>query len=387
MRPVTASRIRATGILALLSVALLAACGGGGGGSPEASGTLSFTACVIPEGGAACEATVNWSTRNAGAVSVTVDGETLAEGTSGATPLVLSGDVVTVALVDGTTTLDSARVRGPCETATAWDGSRCTVYAVRLDERANTPFVEDGRAVELEVVLFKPAGDGPFPTVLFNHGSTGDGSDPSLFTITSVSEPVAKFFVDRGWMVAFPQRRGRGQSDGLYDEGFNADRSFYSCEREIALAGFERAAADAAAALDWLRGRADVDTTMMVASGVSRGGTLALVHAARRPDVFLGAVSFVGGWLGEGCGDYAAVNRGLAVYAAAFPGDTLWLYGNNDSFYSVAHSRANFDAYTAAGGLGEFRVYTRAPGLNGHFLANDPGLWGPDVEAYLGALP
>jgi hypothetical protein len=53
----------------------------------------------------------------------------------------------------------------------------------------------------------------------------------------------------------------------------------------------------------------------------------------------------------------------------------------------VAHSRSNFDAYTAAGGLGTFEVYTRAPGLNGHFLTNDPQLWGPDVETYLGRLP
>jgi hypothetical protein len=90
---------------------------------------------------------------------------------------------------------------------------------------------------------------------------------------------------------------------------------------------------------------------------------------AHRPDVFLGAVNFVGGWLGEGCGDYLDVNRTLFTRAARFPGATIWLYADHDSFYSIAHSRTNFDAYTAAGGLGAFRVHGRAPGLNGHFLA------------------
>jgi len=56
--------------------------------------------------------------------------------------------------------------------------------------------------------------------LLFHHGSTGKGDDPSRFISTVTSPALAKFFNDRGWMVMFPQRRGRGKSDGLYDEGF-----------------------------------------------------------------------------------------------------------------------------------------------------------------------
>ena len=41
-----------------------------------------------------------------------------------------------------------------------------------------TPFVEAGQAVTLELVYHKPAGHGPFPTLLFTHGSTNNGSDP-----------------------------------------------------------------------------------------------------------------------------------------------------------------------------------------------------------------
>ena len=85
---------------------------------------------------------------------------------------------------------------------------------VRTVERAPTPFVESGRAVTLEVVIYKPQGPGPHPAVIFNHGSTGDGNDPSQFRITYTNEAIARFFADRGWLVAFAQRRGRGAGRG-----------------------------------------------------------------------------------------------------------------------------------------------------------------------------
>ena len=93
-----------------------------------------------------------------------------------------------------------------------------------------TPFVEAGNPVRLEVLVRKPEGPGPFPAVVFNHGSTGRGNDPSLFTRSWSSVQAADYFVERGWMVLFPQRRGRGASEGRYDEGFTADRSAYACE-------------------------------------------------------------------------------------------------------------------------------------------------------------
>ena len=273
-----------------------------------------------------------------------------------------------------------------CDSVSTLVGGVCTVFAVREDARATTPFMENGVAIELEVVLFKPLSGSQFPLLVVNHGSTGDGSDPSLFDDTWTSKPIAQYFVERGYMVAFPQRRGRGQSDGLYDEGFTANRSGYSCEQATALAGADRALDDIDAATDWLRARGDVDTTRMLIAGTSRGGILSIAYLPRRPDVYLGAINFVGGWLGEGCGDYIAVNRELFVRGAAFPGASLWIYAENDSFYSLPHSRANHDAFTAAGGLAEFRVLARAPGLNGHYVINDAALWGPAVDGYLGTL-
>ena len=124
----------------------------------------------------------------------------------------------------------------------------------------------------------------------------------------------------------------------------------------------------------------------MLLSGTSRGGILSIAYLARRPDVYIGGINFVGGWLGEGCGDFATVNRSLFVDGAAFPGRSLWIYAENDSFYSLDHSQSNFEAFTRAGGIGDLEVLQREPGRNGHFIINDADRWGGVVDTYIDSL-
>lgn len=270
-----------------------------------------------------------------------------------------------------------------CGPTSIRENGGCRTFAIMSGERAPTPFLENGERVELEVVLFKPLAGSRFPTIVVHHGSTGDGSDPSRFGNTFTNKPLTRYFVERGWMVVFPQRRGRGKSDGLYDEGFKPDRSGYSCEASAALAGASRALEDLNVITDWVRDRADADTTRMLVGGASRGGILSIAHIAARPDVYLAAINFVGGWISEGCGDHLSINSKLFADGAAFAGQSLWLYGHNDSFYSMSYSRSHFDAFSSAGGMGEFVELTRASGLNGHFIINDPELWENAMNDFL----
>jgi len=73
------------------------------------------------------------------------------------------------------------------------------------------PMTIDGETVSLAMRIYKPAIVGPAPTLVFNHGSTGRGNDPSLFVRPIDFPPLAQFFVERGWAVVMPARRGRGR--------------------------------------------------------------------------------------------------------------------------------------------------------------------------------
>src|SRR5580693_8718969 len=85
------------------------------------------------------------------------------------------------------------------------------------------PVSVDGEQVKLAVITYKPAGAGPFPTLIFHHGSTGSGTNPSIFARPYDPRTLAEWFTARGWAVVLPSRRGRGGSEGTYDEGFAAD--------------------------------------------------------------------------------------------------------------------------------------------------------------------
>lgn len=163
-------------------------------------------------------------------------------------------------------------------------------------EFLETGLIEDGRPVRLEAVIFKPDGAGPFPLAVINHGSTGRGRDPALFTQPWFAADLAGFLNERGWLVAFPQRRGRGKSDGLYDEGFSEDHKLgYACDADISLRGADRALGDIDAAIAALRRRPDVAPTPVLIGGQSRGGVLAVAYAGLHPAQISGVINFVGG--------------------------------------------------------------------------------------------
>lgn len=254
-------------------------------------------------------------------------------------------------------------------------------------ELVPTTLVENGQVIRLELVFYRPAGPGPFPTIVFHHGSTGTGSDPARFGVTRSSRRFSAVANALGWMVVFPQRRGRGRSDGLYDEGFAPDRSGYSCDPAYALPGVDRALEDLDAVLEHLQGRPEVQAARLVVAGESRGGILAIAHPGRRPAAFLGAINFVGGWMSDRCPDPTAINTVTFVRGAASPRPTLWLYGEGDPYYSVAHSRSNFDAFRAAGGHGVLHVFRLPPGTSGHEVIGQQALWQDLVTAFLRGLP
>jgi dienelactone hydrolase len=253
-------------------------------------------------------------------------------------------------------------------------------------EFLHTDLIEGGKPVNLEVVIFKPKGTGPFPLAVFNHGSTGNGTHPALFKETVFDIGLADFLNNRGWIVAFPQRRGRGKSDGLYDEGFSADRAEgYTCNFAISLSGADRALDDIAAAMAALRQRPDVAPSRVLIGGQSRGGILSVAYAGMHPEQIFGVINFVGGWMGTGCHNASRLNGTLFERGAGFDRPTLWLYGHHDPFYEIEHSRTDFALFQKAGGRGTFLEFD-VPSGYGHGVLGYPELWEAPVAEYLKSL-
>lgn len=250
-------------------------------------------------------------------------------------------------------------------------------------EATLVPVTVDGERVRLEMRVHRPSTADQVPTLVFNHGSTGRGTDPRAFTRPIDFPEIAKFFVERGWAVVMPARRGRGGSEGLYDEGFAPNRALgYVCDPTLSLVGAERALRDVEAAMDAILAMPFVDPARVVIGGQSRGGILSVAYAGRRPEQLKGVINFVGGWMGGGC-PYP-INRTLFARGGPYPGDTLWLYGDGDRFYPLSHSRENFAAFQAAGGKGRFHEFPESAG--GHYVWRSPNAWAPLVQSYLEKL-
>jgi pimeloyl-ACP methyl ester carboxylesterase len=249
-----------------------------------------------------------------------------------------------------------------------------------------TELIEDGRPIRLEVVIFKPSGEGPFPLAVINHGSTGRGTNPALFTQTWFDVGLADFLNERGWIVGFPQRRGRGKSDGQYDEGFSAERAKgYTCDADISLAGADRALRDIEAIMPALKRRPDVARSPILIGGQSRGGVLSVAYSGAHAEQIFGVINVVGGWVGDSCVTANAVNQTLFEQGGRFKRPTLWLYGRHDPFYSISHSRNNFAAFQKAGGQGSFLEFD-VPGSYGHDVIRHPQLWSAPIGNYLSSL-
>ena len=234
--------------------------------------------------------------------------------------------------------------------------------------------------------MFRPAGTGPFPLAVVNHGSTGRGNDPRLFRQTFIAPMLAEFLTHAAGWPPFPSgAAGAGPTVCTTRASTPTGQQGYTCATKRTLAGADRALEDVRCGHCGAAKRPDVRPGPVLLLGQSRGGALSVAYAGRHPGKVRGVVNFVGGWIGDGCRNAIAVNRTLMNRGARFPRPMLWLYGRNDPFYPLDHSRGNFEAFRAAGGKGRFFGF-RVPGGNGHGVMQFPRLWAAEVDRYLGEL-
>jgi dienelactone hydrolase len=233
-----------------------------------------------------------------------------------------------------------------------------------------------GADVRLEATLYRPDRSGRFPLVVFNHGSTGPGAIP--VTLTMTYRAPAHYFVRRGLAVVVPMRKGRGASEGSYDEP-------YGCGPGVVDAGVSSALGDLDGVLDHLLPQPYVDSDRVVMAGQSRGGYLSVVYAARgrHRDRLRAVVNFAGGWSGGRCGDRNFPGYADAGARSRLP--MLWLYGEGDRYYSDSAIRGYFEAFEKAGGSGRLVLFGGLP-RHGHRLVDFVPVWKPEADRFLGSL-
>jgi dienelactone hydrolase len=240
------------------------------------------------------------------------------------------------------------------------------------------------RQLLLLMRVCRPPGEGPHKLAIVNHGSPPRAEQRPTMEPTGCDREATRWFIDRGFAVAFPMRRGFGRTAGAFAENFG------SCSMpDYGSAGL-RAADDVTAALAYARELPFVRKDAIVVVGQSAGGWATVALSSRNPDGIAAFVNFAGGrggWRDNQPNNNCTPSN--LTFAAGQYGTTarapmLWVYTANDTFFAPALARDMHAAYTGAGGVAHLEALG-AFGRDGHGLFFGEGgsrIWGPLVAKF-----
>jgi dienelactone hydrolase len=243
-------------------------------------------------------------------------------------------------------------------------------------------------SVLMRTTVFRPPGEGPFPLVVMNHGTTQNPVHRQYFPILEF-EAAALWFVEQGFVVAAPQRPGHGETGGIFLE----DQA--NCAPSDFLDAGRAGAANIQSAIDYMMTQSFVLKDGVIVVGQSGGGWDTLALASQNPPMVRSAIEFEGGRGGHFGGkpnnnchpeNLVAAARELGS-TAQIP--VLMIYTQNDTFFGPALSKQLYEAWTEGGGIAEYHLLGPFK-EDGHFLLGYPDsvpVWSPIVAKFLGQHP
>jgi dienelactone hydrolase len=244
--------------------------------------------------------------------------------------------------------------------------------------------------LKLRALLGRPRGDGPFPAYIQNHGSMTiqEASRNPWTHITKDSLPDT--LARNGYVVLLLARRGYKGSEGAastYTQNQTSGR--YSGRRAVdVMRGAEEEVGDVIAALDYLLTLPHVDKEHVGVGGVSLGGLVSVMAAARDPR-FKALISMAGGYRqsGQGGVDEAwGPLQGIWENAARrIQAPVLILWAKNDMLLERDVGRELEKDLRLAGKRVEMTIYPEFQ-QNGHYLFSRPEgypLFVPDAMRFL----
>jgi dienelactone hydrolase len=242
--------------------------------------------------------------------------------------------------------------------------------------------------IAAHALLFRPAGDGPFPLALIAHGSAPDAARRAQMPQPEYAA-LAAWLVARGYAVLVPERLGHGATGGPYlEEHGGCDDADYS------RAGY--ATADSIkAALEYLRDQSFVRQTGALVIGDGEGGWGTLALAGEDPKAISAIVAFAPGRGGHAkdAPNQICAPHSLTQSASEFGEDAhvpvIWLVAANDSYFSPDFSKQMVNAFRDGGAKVDFHVLP-AFGSEGHAVAGADGgdrIFGPVLDDALKLAP
>ena len=258
-------------------------------------------------------------------------------------------------------------------------------HGIPAQDADGTPRVLAGR-------ICRPATEAPARLVVIAHGSPPIAADRPKMVLARCDSEAARWFLSRGYVVAFALRRGYGATGGPYME------TSANCTVQSYARAAREAARDVSAIVAYATSLPFVRPEGAVVVGQSAGGWATLgIDSETHPKV-IALVSMAGGRggrvdnvPGRNCHpeNLAAAAGELGRTATTL---MLWIYTGNDSYFAPPIADSIYQAFTAAGGKVELQRL-RPFGADGHSLFFGPGgsvIWGPLIERYLaqqGAAP
>jgi dienelactone hydrolase len=234
-------------------------------------------------------------------------------------------------------------------------------------------------ALTLRGILFRPRGEGPFTTILFNHGSGRD--------YTREVEAVGPAYAKLGYVFFAPSRRGQWLSSatGQYIvDSLNAvGRAQGVAARDPLLVALMKGPQldDVRAALTWLTTQPFVNPRRIASAGNSFGG-IVTVFAAAYLDGLFAAINFAGAAQTWASSPQLQAAMTDAVSRARVP----VFFGQAENDYDVTPSRSLSATMTAAGRPNVLRIFPRfgTSTAEGHSLGYfGVSMWGTDVARFL----
>ncbi|MGB4116977.1 MAG: CocE/NonD family hydrolase [Polaromonas sp.] len=238
--------------------------------------------------------------------------------------------------------------------------------------------------------VFKPAGAGPFPVLLFSHGRAGDAATRSKLT-----NPLAlghvRYWLNKGYAVVAPVRPGYGDTGGSDTE---SSGSTYSATGECrGLPDPSRTAKAAvrsvSVALDWVRAQPWTAANKILLQGQSVGGLTTVAFCATSPPGVVGCINFAGGVGGNPdtaparmCSPEVTTAL-MAEFGRTTKLPNIWLYAENDLYWGAEPPKQWHAAFAQGANPTEF-VQTTAVQPDGHQLLLRGGrLWSEPLNAWL----